>query len=203
MRPTSSTTAQAAGVIAVVVGLFSTGGHTGRTHYEDVTLETMVQQSTLGVVVHPADPATVIAELPLEGQMQDGSPAKPFRHTVHRFVVDEVVAHRQAGPGPAPGAVIEVEGANLGTQLTVYSLYQLEGIHKSPIYERYLGGPTTADPKEPRRIVFLNTMKRADGTGTGYRFVVDDAVESLAALPKVRALLQKQSTRAPPLEPND
>ena len=63
MRPTPSTTARAAHAVAVVVGLFSTGGHTGRTHYEDVTLETMVQQSTLVVVVHPADPATVIAEL--------------------------------------------------------------------------------------------------------------------------------------------
>lgn len=187
--------------MAVVLGLFSTGGHTGRTHYEDVTLESMVQQCTLVAVVHPADPATIIAELPLKGQ--DGIAAKPFRHTVHRFVVDEVVAHRQAGPGPVPGAVIEVEGANVGTQLTVYSLYQLEGIHKSPIYERYVGGPTTPDPKDPRRIVFLNTMKRADGAGTGYRFVVDDAVESLANLPTVRALLTKQSTRAPPLMPND
>ena len=76
------------------------------------------------------------------------------------------------------------------------SLYQTQGIDKSPIYERYVGGPRALDPQEPRRFAFLDVITRSDGKGVGYRFVIDDAVESLATLPKVRALL-KQS------RPND
>lgn len=154
----------------------------GRIHYDDADLKTAVRQAGAVVVAKPAEPPQrkVKIDITPKGKKPDAEKFPPYTRVLTRWEVVEVLqAEKRAGL--APKKVIEVDDADFSSQLDLHRRYYLEGVSKSPIYQRY--APRESKPDEPRRILFL---EQTDGQ---WRFAMDGAAESLDARADVEAAL--------------
>lgn len=148
---------------AVLLLLTATEAHTSESH-ENLSLESVVRQSSAILLVEKADPPTKKTQVPVA----KGAP--PYERTQHRFVVKEVLHLRGVGPRVAPGATLEVDAADYGTRLTVHRKYYVENVRKIPIYSFYRPQPSDAG-ESTQEIVFLTHG------GSGWEFTASGARE--------------------------
>lgn len=159
-------------------------GHVSQIHFRGVTLEQLVEQSQLVLVVKPAQPAQRKIEIAI-GQDAQGREAPAFVRVLSRYQVEDALSF--AGK-ELVGKTIEVDGAHWQQSLSLHQSYYLKGVSKSPIFQRYEGSRSLAEgePKDTAFIVFL----RRDG-GKGFAFAVDGASERLQNRATIEGLLRR------------
>lgn len=163
--------AWAAGLVVLIAG----GAVASRVHYESVDLPELVRSADVIVVAHPGEPSRKSTNISV------GAKAPPFVRIQVQFVVDEVVR----GDAALKGKSIWIDGANYVQRLHLHRSYYVDGVSKSPIYQRYEGSGDDG-AAESMRVLFLS------GSGKELEFAVDGGSESLKKLPEIRDLLKKK-----------
>ncbi len=160
--------------IAGIVALCS-AALASRVHYEQITLEQLVQRSPTIVVAHVGEPATQTSQIAVGTPDQK---APPFQRVQHRYVVDEVLR----GAAILKGRTILVDEANFSEQLELHKRYYLEGTSKSPIYDRYA---PRRPARGPRSILFLR------GNDDALAFSADGAIEDTSLTGAVKKAMRR------------
>lgn len=129
--------------VALLGGLlWPAEAHLSRVHYRSISLEQLLQWSTLVVVATPAG-----ARRATEIDIGSGAPA--FGYAEHPFRVTEVL---KGSLQDKEKAELWVAGANLGRRFSLHKRYYLDKVSKSPIYDSY---EAKKDPGEGARVLFL------------------------------------------------
>jgi hypothetical protein len=116
-------------------------------------------------------------ETPPEGRLDRNYP--PYSRFWRAFTVRDVLK----GEAALAGTTIEARNANDGIHLGGHQSYYIQGIGESPIVETY--EPAERPGATDTQILFLHTLS----DGTGYEFVAEGAVETLAKRADVEALI--------------
>ena len=160
-----------------IVGVVALGSAAlaNRVHYDQITLEQLVQRSPTIVVAHVGEPPTQTTQLAI-GKPDQKAP--PFQRVQQRYVVDEVLR----GAATLKGRTILVDEANFSEQLELHKRYYLEGTSKSPIYDRYA---PRRPARGPRSILFLR------GNDDALAFSADGAIEDTSLTGAVKKAMRR------------
>lgn len=179
-----------------------------RTHYEILSLEMVVRLSQLILVVEKSDPfvsSETVSILPsgskftgrnnppyYEPPYSDPDADKnqteknypPFKQTIYHFrVIKELF---NATENSLAGKEIQVVDAADGNRLGLHTMYYLEGLRKSPIFQSYEPSLNMDDPEKIKNlIIFINPYE------TRYIFSCEDSYESSGEERKVIKLINQ------------
>lgn len=158
-----------------------------QTHYRGITLEQLVERSDLVLIVKASRPARRQIQVPIGGGPK---PAPAFVRVLSRC---DVLGALSRDGAELVGTTLEIDGAHWQQSLSMHKSYYLQGLSKSPIYERYQPAEPLAAPDAdaaPEGTPFLVFLRRGDRDGaTGFAFTVDGATEHLGRRAAVEALL--------------
>lgn len=162
-----------------------------RIHYRSISLEQLVQCSELVLIVKTADPPQRKIPVPI-GASAPSDPAQKRREVPAFLRVQsrcEVQGALTAAGAKLVGKTLEIDGSHWRQSLAMHKSYYLQGIRRSPIYERYqpADAPAEPDPADAPFIVFL----RREG-GSGFAFVADGAVERMESRSAIEEYLRQR-----------
>jgi hypothetical protein len=152
-------------------------------HYQDISLQDLVDRSALILVVKTAKPGQRQIQIPI-GKDRSNKPAPPFTRVQVRC---EVQAALSEGAAALVGKTLEIDGAHWEQSLSMHKRYYLQGMSISPIYQHYRAAEEPTDAKDPGApyIVFL----RREGKD-GYAFTVDGAIEHVNQREAIEAIIR-------------
>jgi hypothetical protein len=169
--------------------LFSTEAHTSGRE-EKMTLAEVAAESSLVVVVTPADPPSRESSVDITPDGEKPSPKwPPYARHLTRWLVKEVLYDPERLT--KAGTTIEVDRGNASSWLTIHRKRYLEGVNKIALIPTY--EPHGAATKEPERIALL--LK----TELGFEYVAATSQETLAAKAEIVKLLAGREGDATPL----
>ena len=137
-------------------------------HHATCTLEDMIRQSDLIVVVNKTQPFRRIRNkrislLPWK---------KPFPTIFHCYQVEEILFQKSTSNLIQPATHIAVRMAHFHQKLVVHKKYYNSGLRKSPIYSQYDG---EMDPADADRMIIFCRREATDGI---LQYVIENAFEA-------------------------
>jgi hypothetical protein len=159
-------------------------------HYRGISLEQLVERSQLILIVKAASPAQKQINVAI-GKDQKNREAPAFVRVLSRCEVQGAITPAGA---ELVGKTIEIDGAHWQQSLSMHRSYYLQGLSKSPIWERYNPepppgpAPAASSAHEPADAPFIVFLRR-DGKD-GFAFVVDGARERLGSRAAIEELLR-------------
>lgn len=151
----------------------------GQVHQQEVSLDELVAQSTLIVLVRPADPAWTSERVPVSKTADCGEYPVSWYH-LH---VKEVLKGHGAD---APAGKISVAGPHASAMLEVSRRACEEGVRKSPIHPHYTTDASIRAGQDV--IVFLRPSEE-----WGWQIAVSDGWEEAKRRNKVLKAIRKGS----------
>ena len=186
---------------ATVFVLATTTAVASQVHYEETELRELIDRSELIVIARVLDPMHTILEVPItpRGRAPDPEKHPPFRAVVSHFGLVEILYSDRKVELPAKLSIVS---PLVGSQFDLHRRYYLEGLSKSPIYQRYeaKGDPMRLEPgaevilflrhDSPARSsgVEARLWKSLDKAGAGFVYVVDGAMERPSMKREISAL---------------
>lgn len=143
-----------------------------RTYYDDISLTKLIESADYIFVVEKSDPFITTKNRSIHWNVLK---YKPYQQTIYHFKVIETLYSQNKDGLPRDIAVLP---ANSERDFFIYKKYELEGIRKSPIYERYVTGCDFN--KEDKLIVFLRRI----GPENGFELYCEEAAEILKTIKK-------------------
>lgn len=159
---------------------FAKEGHVSKIHYENISLEYLVNASSHIFVVKKRDPVITSEEVEIHKNVKK---YRPFIKIVYHFkVIEDLIAGNKS---VFNGDNISVLTANYDNKLEDYKTYMLERISLSPIYSQY---ETTADfGKSDKLIVFLIPYDERL-----FAFIFDGAYEDISKKGEILKLIKEK-----------
>ncbi len=157
--------------------IFSGEGHANRIWYNDLSLRELIKSSPYILVVEKRDPFITTKTKPIHWNILK---YKPYKQKTYHYKINEVLYSQNGESLPSN---IDVLPANSQKKLYIYKKYELEGIGKSPIYERY--NTSSQFNKENKLIVFLYKPDN------NFEFYCEEAYESFSKRSKILKIMKK------------
>jgi len=174
----STTRLYLTGLITVLLCLvFPQEGQVSRVHYRKADLQKLILFTEHVVAVRADDPAHSTEDIPIH---KDTKKYPPYKLYKQHFIVTHVLY----GKGIKAGEKIKVLSADYAAQLRLQKLYYLEGIRKSPIYDRYERQFSHEDDNE-----FIIFLKKSND---GYFFSMQGATEGLRLKNEVMKVIKNK-----------
>lgn len=155
-------------------------------HYDDITLEAVIADSSHVLKVAKSQPFLVEEQIPIDERDNDKYP--PFINYRHQFRILEVLQKRQGAAALKCGDPLEVYNANYQLMLNLVRSYYIEGIMVSPIIERYRSGIELTNEGDDALFIFVVEIPKEHGPSE-FRFTCDFAYESLDKEEEIRKII--------------
>jgi len=169
-------------VILLILGLSTLASHSSKIFYNKISLKELISSSPYIFLVEKSDPFITKESRNIHWNI---FMHKPYQQTIYNF---KVVEQLKTNNDPSIDTKIRVAPAYNEWKFIMYQKYALEGIRKSPIYEKY---DTLANfDKEKRLVVFLSKKEK------GYELFCTGAYESPAKKDIILKKLGNKKTMA-------
>ncbi len=193
-------------LLLLAICLLPKEAHVTQIHYQKASLEDVVNRSGYILVAKRAAPFITTESISIlpegshfegrndppyytpayhdaaPGERQEEKNYPPFSRALYAFEVVEVLFPKESAV--QAGERISVVEAYSAQKLDLHKMYNLEGMRKSPLYQRYTSSIKLTDTEAPESMILF--LSRVDGQ---FGLTYEDAYESLDQKPRVLELI--------------